>query len=189
MRDFKIGYFLTLFLAICFVVMGTAVLFATGRTVPVTPPEFASELFRVLTETIGDWSYPIIASAGLAVMWSTLIALMDVMPRLTDRLSGVMMKRSNDLPDRYKLFSAIQVTGIIIILLFFLSSFKSFLYFATSVGLIAAPTIGYYNYKAITSAKIPAKYRPKNSLVIWNWACIVIMTMFAVAFVYTRIFV
>ena len=60
---------------------------------------------------------------------------------------------------------------------------------ATSVGLIAAPTIGYYNYKAITSAKIPAKYRPKNSLVIWNWACIVIMTMFAVAFVYTRIFV
>ncbi len=29
----------------------------------------------------------------------------------------------------------------------------------------------------------------KNSLVIWNWACIVIMTMFAVAFVYTRIFV
>ncbi len=189
LRDFKIGYFLTLFLAICFVVMGTAVLFETGRTVPVTPPEFASELFRVFTETIGDWSYPIIASAGLAVMWSTLIALMDVMPRLTDRLSGVMMKRSNDLPDRYKLFSAIQVTGIIVILLFFLSSFKAFLYFATSVGLIAAPTIGYYNYKAITSAKIPAKYRPKNSLVIWNWACIVIMTMFAVAFVYTRIFV
>jgi len=100
-----------------------------------------------------------------------------------------MMKRPNDLPDRYKLFSAIQVTGIIIILLFFLSSFKAFLYFATSVGLIAAPTIGYYNYKAITSAKIPTKYRPKNSLVIWNWACIVIMTMFAVAFVYTRIFV
>ena len=189
LRDFKIGYFLTLFLAICFVVMGTAVLFETGRTVPATPPEFASELFRVFTETIGDWSYPIIASAGLAVMWSTLIALMDVMPRLTDRLSGVMMKRSNDLPDRYKLFSAIQVTGIIVILLFFLSSFKAFLYFATSVGLIAAPTIGYYNYKAITSAKIPAKYRPKNSLVIWNWACIVIMTMFAVAFVYTRIFV
>ncbi len=186
-RDFKIGYFLTLFLAVCFVVMGTAVLFKTGRPVPVTPPEFASELFRVFTETIGQWSYPIIASAGLAVMWSTLIALMDVMPRLTDRLSGIMTGRQKDLPDRYKLFSAIQVTGIVIILLFLLSSFKAFLYFATSVGLIAAPTIGYYNYKAITSSKIPEKYRPKPSLVIWNWACIVIMTMFAIGFVYTRI--
>ena len=187
MRDFKIGYFLTLFLAICFVILGTAVLFETGRSVPVTPPEFASELFSVFTETIGDWSYPIIASAGLAVMWSTLIALMDVMPRLTDRLSGIMTGRAKDLPDRYKLFSAIQVIGIIVILLFLLSSFKAFLYFATSVGLIAAPTIGYYNYKAITSPKIPQKYRPKTSLVIWNWSCIVIMSVFAIGFVYTRI--
>ena len=186
-RDFKIGYFLTLFLAICFVILGTAVLFETGRSVPVTPPEFASELFSVFTETIGDWSYPIIASAGLAVMWSTLIALMDVMPRLTDRLSGIITGRAKDLPDRYKLFSAIQVVGIIVILLFLLSSFKAFLYFATSVGLIAAPTIGYYNYKAITSPKIPQKYRPKTSLVIWNWSCIVIMTVFAIGFVYTRI--
>ena len=187
LRDFKVGYFLTLFLAICFVILGTAVLFQTGRSVPVTPPEFAAELFSVFTETIGDWSYPIIASAGLAVMWSTQIALMDVMPRLTDRLSGIMMGRSRDLPDRYKLFSAIQVIGIIIILLFLLSSFKAFLYFATSVGLIAAPTIGYYNYLAITSEKIPAKYRPNTTLVIWNWACIFIMTVFAIGFVYTRI--
>ncbi|MDA9108947.1 divalent metal cation transporter [Woeseiaceae bacterium] len=187
LRDFKLGYFLLLFLAICFVVLGTAVLFQTGRPIPVTPPEFAAELFSVFTETIGDWSYPIIASAGLAVMWSTQIALMDVMPRLTDRLSGVMMGRSKDLPDRYKLFSAIQVLGIVIILLFFLTSFKAFLYFATSIGLIAAPTIGYYNYLAITSDKIPAKYRPKTSLVVWNWVCIFIMTLFAIGFIYTRI--
>ena len=120
-------------------------------------------------------------------MWSTQIALMDVMPRLTDRLSGVMMGRSKDLPDRYKLFSAIQVLGIVIILLFFLTSFKAFLYFATSIGLIAAPTIGYYNYLAITSDKIPAKYRPKTSLVVWNWVCIFIMTLFAIGFIYTRI--
>lgn len=186
-RDFKIGYFLTLFLAVCFVVMGTAVLFGTGREVPVTPPEFAAELFHVFTETIGKWSYPVIASAGLAVMWSTQIALMDVMPRLTDRLAGVIMKRPVHLPDRYKLFSCIQVIGIIIILLFLLSSFKAFLYFATSVGLIAAPTIAYYNYLAITSKKIPTKYRPNKILVIWNWLCILIMTLFAIGFIYTRI--
>lgn len=186
-RDFKVGYFLTLFLAVCFVIMGTAVLFETGREVPVTPPEFAAELFSVFTETIGKWSYPIIASAGLAVMWSTQIALMDVMPRLTDRLAGVIMKRPAHLPDRYKLFSFIQVIGIIIILLFLLSSFKAFLYFATSVGLIAAPTIAYYNYLAITSEKIPTKYRPNKILVIWNWSCIFIMTLFAIGFVYTRI--
>jgi len=189
LRDFKLGYFLCLFLAICFVVLGAAVLFQTGRTFPLKAADFAAELFSVFTETIGDWSYPIIASAGLAVMWSTQIALMDVMPRLTDRLSGLMMGRPKDSPDRYKLFSAIQVLGIIIILLFFVEadSFLPFIFFATSVGLIAAPTIGYYNYLAITSDKIPAKYRPKTSMVIWNWACIFIMTVFAIGFVYTRI--
>ena len=183
LRDFKLGYFLLLFLASPYYQYMT---FYFPMPM-IKPPEFAAELFSVFTETIGDWSYPIIASAGLAVMWSTQIALMDVMPRLTDRLSGVMMGRPKDSPDRYKLFSAIQVLGIIIILLFFLSSFKSFLYFATSIGLIAAPTIGYYNYLAITSDKIPAKYRPKTSLVVWNWACIFIMTIFAIGFIYTRI--
>jgi Mn2+/Fe2+ NRAMP family transporter len=77
LSDFRIGYGLTLVLALCFVLMGTAVLFETGRQVPATAAGFATELFGVFTTVIGTWSYPIIAAAGIAVIWSTQVALMD----------------------------------------------------------------------------------------------------------------
>ena len=42
-KDVRIGYGLTLVLALCFVAMGTAVLFDTGREVPSSAAGFASE--------------------------------------------------------------------------------------------------------------------------------------------------
>ena len=71
--DFKMGYGLTLVLALCFVVMGTAVLFETGREMPASPASYATELLGIFTTTIADWVYPVIAIAGIAVIWSTLM--------------------------------------------------------------------------------------------------------------------
>ena len=188
LSDFRIGYTLTVVLAMCFIVMGTGVLFDTGRIAPSRPPEFAAELFTIFTTTIGQWSYPVIAAAGIAVMWSTLIALMDVMPRLTDRLAGIITGRPREAPSRYTQFSIVQVIGVSVILLFFMKSFTAFLYFATSVGLIAAPAIGYYNYIAVTSDEVSSTYIPKRGIILWNWLGVIVMTAFAIAFLYTRIF-
>ncbi|RLA32479.1 MAG: hypothetical protein DRR15_11675, partial [Gammaproteobacteria bacterium] len=90
LSDLRIGYSLALILAICFVVMGTAVLFQTDRVVPANAGAFATELLSIFTTVIGNWSYPIIAAAALAVMWSTQIALLDALPRVSERLFGVM---------------------------------------------------------------------------------------------------
>jgi Mn2+/Fe2+ NRAMP family transporter len=80
LSDFRIGYGLTLVLALCFVLMGTAVLFETGRQVPATAASFATELFGIFTTVIGTWSYPIIAAAGIAVIWSTQVACRCTQP-------------------------------------------------------------------------------------------------------------
>jgi Mn2+/Fe2+ NRAMP family transporter len=162
LEDFRNGYGLTLVLALCFVAMGTAVLFETGRQVPATAAGFASELFGIFTTVIGTWSYPIIAAAGIAVIWSTQVALMDALPRVTDRLVGILAGRPADAPSRFTVF----------------------LVFATSMGFIAGPAIAYYNYRAITSSDVSEEYRPSSLLINWNWISVLVLSAFAIAFLW-----
>lgn len=185
--DLRIGFTLTIVLAICFTVLGTAVLFDTGREVPTSAGGFATELLSLFTAAIGTWAYPIIAAAAIAVMWSTLIALMDVMPRVSDRLLGILTHRADDAPPRYALFLTIQVVGCSLILLLLISSFNTFVMFATSVGFITAPAIAYYNYRAITSEEVPAEHRPGSFITNWNRVAIVAMTLFALGFILTSV--
>lgn len=187
LSDFRIGYGLTLVLALCFVIMGTAVLFETGRQVPATAGGFATELFGIFTTAIGTWSYPIIAAAGIAVIWSTQIALMDALPRVTDRLLGILTGRPADAPSRFKPLLLVQVVGVSIMLLFLMRNFTGFIYFATSMGFIAGPAITYYNYRAITSSDVAVEFRPTKGLVIWNWISVIVLTVFAVAFLWTSL--
>jgi Mn2+/Fe2+ NRAMP family transporter len=186
--DLRIGFTLTIILALCFVILGTAILFDTGRDVPTTAGGFATELLSIFTSSIGSWAYPVIAIAAIAVMWSTLIALMDVMPRVTERLVGILTHRPDDAPPRYAMFLAVQVVGCSIILLFLIGSFNSFVFFATSVGFITAPAIAYYNYVAITSDDVPAELRPGPFITNWNRIAIAAMIVFALGFIYTNFF-
>lgn len=187
LADFRIGYGLTLVLALCFVAMGTAVLFETGRQVPATAAGFASELFGIFTTAIGKWSYPIIAAAGIAVIWSTQVALMDALPRVTDRLVGVLTGRPADAPPRFKQFLAVQVVGVAFMLLFLMSNFRTFIYFATSMGFVAAPAIAYYNYRAVTSSDVAPEYRPSSILLTWNWISVFVLGAFAIAFLWNSL--
>jgi len=79
--DFNLGYLFTVFLALCFVFLGTVFLFNTGVPVSSSADGFATQLIAFFTGTIGQWAYPIIASAAIAVMFSTLLTLVDACPR------------------------------------------------------------------------------------------------------------
>ncbi len=187
LSDFRVGYGLTVVLALSFVAMGTAVLFDTDRVVPATAAGFASELFGIFTTVIGEWVYPLIATAGIAVIWSTQIALMDACPRVTDRLFDVIAGRPADAPSRYTRFLIAQVIGVTIMLLFLMQNFTTFLYFATSTGFIASPAIAYYNYRAVTRPDIPPQYRPSAPMIVYSWIGIVFLSAFAAAFLWTSL--
>lgn len=182
LTDLRIGYGLTLVLAICFVVMGTAVLFATDRVAPQNPGAFAAELLSIFTTVFGNWMYPIISVAALAVMWSTLVALMDAVPRVVDRLLSFASKNPDDTPNRYTFFLGVQLIGVTAIVMFLLGGFVAFLDFATSMGFLAAPAIAYYNYRAITSPEIAAEFRPDATLVAWSWISVVSLAGFALSY-------
>ena len=112
---------------------------------------------------------------------------MDALPRVTDRLVGILSGRPADAPTRYTRFLIVQVVGVSIILLFLMGGFTQFLYFATSMGFVAGPAIVYYNYRAITSSDVAPEYRPGSRLIIWNWISVVVQTGFAIAFLWTSL--
>jgi Mn2+/Fe2+ NRAMP family transporter len=185
--DLNVGYGLALVLAICFVVLGTAVLYQTDRVVPASAGAFASELLSIFTTVIGGWSYPLIATAAVAVMWSTLLALLDALPRVSDQLVGLLTARAPDAAGRYTAFLALQVLGVTLLLLFLMRGFTSYIDFATGAGFVAAPALAYYNYRTMLASDIPAEFRPSRGLVIWNWISVVVLAVFAIAFFALRI--
>ena len=184
--DLRTGWILTILLAVSFTIMGTAILFQTDRTVPASAGAFATELLSVFTALIGRWSYPVIAAAAIAVMLSTVVALLDVLPRVTASLIDRMRGRSEKAVTSYTLLLAVQVTGVALILLLLLQNFVTFINFATSTAFITAPALAYYNYRAITAAEIATHYKPASALLVWHWAGFAALSAFALAFVIER---
>ncbi|MEK9647972.1 MAG: divalent metal cation transporter, partial [Gammaproteobacteria bacterium] len=79
--DFHVGYGTAIFLAICFVALGTYVMFINDVAVDSSGAVFAGQLINLFTSTIGGWIYPVIAMAAITVMYSTLLTLVDLLPR------------------------------------------------------------------------------------------------------------
>lgn len=185
--DLRAGWILTIVLAISFTIMGTAILFQTDRAVPASAGAFATELLSVFTAIIGNWSYPLIAAAAIAVMLSTVVALLDVVPRVTASLIDRMRGRAEKAVTSYTALLAVQVVGVALILLLLLQSFATFINFATSTAFITAPALAYYNYRAVTAADVAAHYKPTNALLVWHWAGFAALSAFALAFVFERL--
>ena len=175
--DLRVGWLLTVVVALCFVVLGTAVLFQTPRAVPESAGQFATELLGVFTSVVGAWAYPVIAVAALAVMWSTVVTLLDALPRVTGRLAG---------SERFNVFLVVQVAGVAVVLLALMSEFATFIDFATGAGFISAPAIAWYNYRAIMSSDVPDEFRPSRAYRAWHWSGFAALTLCALVFVMQR---
>lgn len=185
--DLKFGYGLSLLLALCFLVMGAAILFDTDRETAENAGAFAAQLISIFTTVLGGWIYPVIAITAIAVMWSTLITLMDAVPRFFGRLFCIISGQGIDGPVHYTRYLVAQVIGVAIILLFMMRNFGTFIDFATGTGFVAAPAIAYYNYRALFADEVPGQYRPNATLTAWSWISVVSMAMFAAGFFWLRI--
>ncbi len=185
-NDLRFGWVLTMVLAVSFMIMGTAILFQADRAVPASAGAFATELLAIFTAIIGNWSYPVIALAAVAVMWSTVLALMDILPRVTSRLVDCLRGYAEEPRTPYGAMLAVQVSGVTLIMLMLLGSFNTFIDFATSAGFITAPAIAYYNYRALMQARETTGYQPSRALVVWHWVGFAALAAFAIAFLVAR---
>jgi len=190
--DFNTGYIGTICLALCFLLMGSALLYSSGITVSPDASGFAGQLIAMFSSAIGEWLYPVISLSALAVMVSTVITLLDAGPRagsdILNRLKRlfITVDGSHTEKNYYICVLLIQVTLSISILLLFLSSFRAFIDFVTSAAFLIAPALAFFNHRAICDADIPLEQRPGIVMRLWSYAGIVIMACIALCYLYFK---
>ena len=68
--DFNIGYLMSIVLAVVFLSLGALVIYGSGTELSNSAPVFAGQLIGMYTNSIGEWSYFIIAIAAFSTMFS-----------------------------------------------------------------------------------------------------------------------
>ena len=193
--DFDVGYVATLLLAMCFVVLGTSIMYGSEEEFSGSAAGFAAQVVELYTRTLGDWSWPIIALAAFLAMFSTTITCMDGFPRTVAALLSEARPGQGDGPEgskrNYWIVFVIGSLGAMMILVFTLGrtgvSFTYLVDFVTITSFVAAPLLAFFNHRAVHSPEVPENLRPSRFISVWSWVGIVIMGTFACGYVLMRL--
>jgi len=168
--DFRVGYFGTALLAICFLSLGALVMHGSGTSFETGGAAFAGQLLGMYQQTLGHWAYPIIAIAALTTMFSTTLTLLDAFPRtigITFELLFPKWITHNNNQMTYLIWLLITITGTLSILFFYLPSMQEMVKVATVIAFVAAPVLAILNTLAMFDESVPLRYRPSKGMLLW----------------------
>ncbi|MDG1271746.1 MAG: Nramp family divalent metal transporter [Flavobacteriaceae bacterium] len=174
--DFKVGYWTTVFLGICFMGLGATVMFESGLEFSNSGTVFAGQLIALYTSNLGVAFYGIIGLAALTTMFSTTLTTLDASPRVMSQIGKLLW---NQKKDRYLFWILVLSIGTLSIFFFFLSEMGTLVQIATILSFITAPLFAILNYFLVTSSHMPKEAQP-NTVMRWlSRIGIVFLTAFA----------
>lgn len=188
--DFNLGYLASVVLAFCFLLIGAAVLHGSGAELPGASGPFVTTFVGLYTQAIGDWSSLLVSVAALAVMYSTLLAIVDGFPRMMGEFGAELFAGGGEQAAESLYYPAMiaVVVAASALLLFFFSAFATFIDIVTFTGFLAAPIVAWANQLAICGENVPAEHHPGKGLVYWNQIAVVALTLATLGYIYLRWF-
>ena len=189
LTEFRIGYFITSLLAIFFLGLGTLVFFGSGDSMPNNNSLFAHKIVTMFANTIGQWSYIIIAASAFSVMFGTILAVFDGYSRSFQKI--IQLLRNNESDDSRKSYVGIVcilAIGSILIIMQFGDKLKELVDFATTLSFLVAPIIAILNHKLVIGKFLPKNSQPSVWIKGLSMSGIVFLTGFALFFIYTKFF-
>ena len=189
LTEFRIGYFITSLLAIFFLGLGTLVFFGSGDSLPNNNSLFAHKIVTMFANTIGQWSYIIIAASAFSVMFGTILAVFDGYSRSFQKI--IQLLRNNESDDSRKSYVGIVcilAIGAILIIMQFGDKLKELVDFATTLSFLVAPIIAILNHKLVIGKFLPKNSQPSLWIKGLSISGIVFLTGFALFFIYTKFF-
>jgi len=189
LTEFRIGYFITSLLAIFFLGLGTLVFFGSGDSLPNNNSLFAHKIVTMFANTIGQWSYIIIAASAFSVMFGTILAVFDGYSRSFQKIIQLLRNNeSNDSRKSYVGIVCILAIGSILIIMQFGDKLKDLVDFATTLSFLVAPIIAILNHKLVIGKFLPKNSQPSVWIKGLSMSGIVFLTGFALFFIYTKFF-
>ena len=179
--EFRLGYGISALLAICFLTLGAYLMYGTGTEFSGSAIVFSEQIVSLYTYTLGDQFRWIIAISAFSVMLSTTITVFDGYTRTLREIAAQL--RTKPLPHRFDpLFLIGLAAGSYAIILFFVSSLKALVDFATTLSFVLAPVVAYLNLRAMSGDEVEGEGRLSLGWKVYGWAGVVILSIFSVLF-------
>ncbi|MEZ4778392.1 MAG: Nramp family divalent metal transporter [Flavobacteriaceae bacterium] len=179
--DFNVGYVATIFLGICFVVLGALVMYGSGESFSGNGTQFANQLIGMYTTSLGDWAKLIIGIAALATMFSTTLTTLDASPRVMHITSELLFKKTYK--HGYLIWLLILIVGTLSIFFFFVSEMGLLIQIATVLSFITAPFYAIISYVLLTGKHTPKMVQPSKALKIYSLLGIIILVGFSIWYI------
>ncbi|MEE9426256.1 MAG: divalent metal cation transporter [Methylococcales bacterium] len=183
--DFRIGYFGTAFLAICFLLLGALVMYGSGETFSPSGATFAGQLMDLYQKALGSWAYPLVAVAAVTTMFSTTLTCLDAYPRTLSVSSELLFPEHMNHKNwkrHYLFWLLVTVIGTMIILFFFLTSMQAMVKVATVLAFVAGPILAGLNTLTMFDKSVPDSARPGRTMLIWCWLSLATMVICSIAY-------
>lgn len=180
--DMNIGYLGSAFLALCFLLMGAGVMFSAGIAPEGSAGTFARQLISLYTASLGEWSKYVVGISALCVMFTTLMTVLDGMPRMQVAIIRSLATGHQRLTQKIEalplnhIMVAILGGAAIVILLFFMRNFREFIDFVTITAFIVAPIYAILNHAVVTGKHMPIELRPGTFMRWWSIFGIIFLT-------------
>ena len=180
--DFNIGYVGTIFLGVCFVMLGALVMFKSGESFSSKGGEFAGQLIELYTTNLGGYTYVFIAIAAFTTMFSTTITTLDASPRAMSKTTQLLFKEKTRF--KYWFWIILLAVGTFIILAYFMSDMGKLIKIATILSFLTAPFYAILNYLLISGKHTPKEHQPNLFLKILSILGIVFLIGFSILFLF-----
>ncbi|HSG83136.1 MAG TPA: divalent metal cation transporter [Nitrosopumilus sp.] len=191
--EFRLAYLITGILAIMFVTLGAFIFYGSGEELPNSNSLFAHEIVTLYTQTIGDWSYLIIAASAFTVMFGTIIAVFDGYSRSLQRtVELIFTKKEEKIRTKFRTFYVIFLlvisTGSLVVIFQFGNNLKELVDFATVLSFVIAPVIAIFNFRLVTGKFLDKEHQPPVLLKVLSIAGIIFLSGFALFFLITKFY-
>ena len=178
--DFNIGYLSSMFLGVCFVLLGALVMYKSGENFSNKGGVFASQLIKLYTRNLGKFSHIFIAIAAFTTMFSTTITTLDASPRAMNRTTKLLFRK--EFKYGYWFWILFLFFGTFLILKYFISDMGLLVKTATILSFLTAPFYAILNYKLITGKHTPKEHQPGIYLKILSGIGILFLVGFSLWF-------
>lgn len=176
--DFNVGYIGTIFLAVCFVMLGALVMHKSGETFSNSGGVFAGQLIELYTSSLGDFAYIFIAIAAFTTMFSTTITTLDASPRTMTLANNLLFNKKTKLT--YWFWIILLGLGTYVILRYFRDNMGLMVKIATVLSFLTAPFYAILNYILITGKHTPEVHRPNLFLRVLSICGILFLVGFSI---------
>ena len=186
--EFNMGYIFSACLSLCFLTLGTYLMYGTDSIFPNSSALFANQVIKLYTESIGSWSYLIISIAGFSIMFGTCVAVFDGYSRSASECIRLVQNQNDSNKTHYDILIWILVFGSLGIILLFGSKLKQLIDLATTISFMIAPMVALANYKLVSYPFLEKNAVPPTWLRNLAIGGIVYLIGFGLLFIYIRLF-